>query len=98
MSSEIRYHADNKRLVRKSRIIGTNLWVYSAWERDAAKLLESPYRTLMHIDDVRYGKIGTDTNTRAKEAQELIHSLFFPETIEGNWDHVINEVQVFGKE
>lgn len=92
MPAEIR-HEGNK-VVQKINIIGTNLWAYSAWEKDTAPLLETPYRTITHIDNSRYGKIGSDMISRAAEARELIDRLF-PEATRGAWDIALNEVNVY---
>ena len=80
-----------KQLVKRTKIIGTSALMYSAWERDESPLLESPYRSLSHVGGERYGKIGSDSHTRAKEARTLIETLF-PESAHGRWDESIYEV------
>lgn len=52
----------NSITVQKTRIIGTRLDVYSAWEPYAG------HSTLTHVDGVRYGRIGTAPLPAALEA------------------------------
>lgn len=93
MPAEIRIKSD--KAVQKVNIIGTSMWVYSAWQRDPSSLFESEYSTITHIDDTRYGKIGSDDRSRDMEAQELIQELF-PESAAGKWDELMNEMVIYG--
>lgn len=68
---------------------------YRAWEKDSRGLLETEFRSITHIDDVRYGQIGTDDRSRGDEALSLINEMF-PETISGKWDATMQEVSIYG--
>lgn len=78
--------------VSKHSIIGTNVVVYGAWDRDMSPgILNTPYRTIRHERGLRFGKIGSDRPERAEEARQLIIELF-PEAALGTWDETLKEI------
>lgn len=92
MPSEIRCKGDQ--YAQKTNIIGTNMFVYTAWEMfpDDEPFIGSKYHTVTHSDaGTPYGKIGSDDPERYTEAFELIKELF-PEATDGKPDTVMMEI------
>lgn len=84
------------KLIEKYEVIGTNTICYAAWERDLSSILETPYSTIRHHKNLRYGKVGSDDASRGEEAYALIMEAF-PEAIDGTWDETMKEVITYGE-
>jgi hypothetical protein len=71
------------------------IFKFSAWEIDPNSILTTKFRSLTHIENTRYGQIGTDSPNRVEEAREIIYE-FFPEARSGFWDKSMREVVLYG--